>query len=122
MNPQTNSRKPTAMPADNFQSAYSAAEPKRSEVDAMRGVAVLEFGAPWCPICQRAQPSIQSALQEFPDIKHIKIEDGSGRPLGRSFRVKLWPTLVVLKNGTEIARVVRPNDAAAIQEAVAKSA
>jgi len=36
------------------------------------------------------------------------VEDGPGRPLGRSFRVKLWPTLVFLKDGRELARVTRP--------------
>lgn len=45
-------------------------------------------------------------------------EDGSGRPLGRSFRVKLWPTLVFLKDGKEIERVVRPTDTGAIAAGV----
>jgi thioredoxin 1 len=109
------------MPIDNFQSTYGDAELKRDEVDALRGVAVVEFGAPWCPICQAAQPNIQSVIREHPNIQHIKIEDGSGRPLGRSFRIKLWPTLVVLKEGVEVARVVRPTDVSEIQVALAKA-
>jgi thioredoxin 1 len=36
------------------------------------------------------------------------VEDGRGRPLGRAYRVKLWPTLVLLCDGQEIARAVRP--------------
>ena len=52
-------------------------------------------------------------------VRHIKIEDGSGRPLGRSFRVKLWPTLVFLRDGVELARVVRPANAEAIGQALA---
>ncbi|MNW17665.1 hypothetical protein D3C71_2169300 [compost metagenome] len=47
------------------------------------------------------------------------MEDGPGKPLGRSYRIKLWPTLVVLKDGQEVARVVRPTDAAAIAAALA---
>jgi thioredoxin 1 len=47
-------------------------------------------------------------------VKHVKIGDGKGKPLGRSFTVKLWPTLIVLKDGREVARVVRPTDSAAI--------
>jgi len=109
------------MTVDNFQSVYSAIEPTRSDVDALRGVAVLEFGAPWCPICQAAQANIQSVVREHPEIKHVKIEDGSGRPLGRSFRIKLWPTLVVLKEGAEVARAIRPTDSTSIQEAIARS-
>jgi thioredoxin 1 len=109
------------MTIDNFQSAYSDVEPARSEVDALRGISVFEFGAPWCPICQAAQSNIQSVILDHPSIQHIKIEDGSGRPLGRSFRIKLWPTLVVLKDGVEVARVVRPTDVSEIQVALSKA-
>jgi hypothetical protein len=35
---------------------------------------------------------------------------GDRRPLGRSFKVKLWPTLIFLRDGVEIARVVRPTE------------
>ena len=109
------------MPIENFQSAYAEVEPTRGEVDAQRGVSVVEFGAPWCPICQAAQSNIQSAIREHPNIQHVKIEDGSGRPLGRSFRIKLWPTLVVLQDGVEVARVVRPTDVSTIREALSKT-
>jgi thioredoxin 1 len=51
-------------------------------------------------------------------VKHLKVEDGPGRRLGRSFRVKLWPTLVFMRDGIEVARLVRPRDAAAIAEAL----
>ena len=46
------------------------------------------------------------------DLPHWKVEDGKGKPLGRSFQVKLWPTVILLRDGTEVARVVRPVDAA----------
>ena len=52
-------------------------------------------------------------------MRHLKIEDGSGRRLGRSFRVKLWPTLIVFKEGQELARLVRPTGAAELREALA---
>ena len=80
----------------------------RAEVDAFEGDTLLEFGTSWCPHCQRAQPLIAAALSKQPRVRHLKIEDGPGQPLGRSFRVKLWPTLVRMRNGAEIARAVRP--------------
>lgn len=83
----------------------------REEVDAWPGPAVLEFGTNWCGHCQIAQPAVDEALRAHADVKHIKIEDGPGRPLGRSFRVKLWPTLIFLKDGQELARAVRPQAA-----------
>ena len=51
-------------------------------------------------------------------MRHLKVEDGPGRPLGRSFRVKLWPTLVFLKDGQEVARIVRPGSPDEIRHAL----
>lgn len=90
---------------------------RQDEVAALTGPTVLEFGANWCGICKGAQPAIAEALAEAPEgLRHIKVEDGSGRPLGRAFSVKLWPTLVFLKDGQEVARVVRPASADAVRE------
>ena len=99
-----------------FHRDYAAAEPARAELDGSHGAVLVEFGAPWCPICQAAQPHIASALNEHADVQHIKVEDGRGRPLGRSFRVKLWPTLIALRDGREIARVVRPENRQAVAQ------
>ncbi|GAA4347813.1 thioredoxin family protein [Variovorax defluvii] len=101
-------------------SHYASVEPSREEVDALPGPTVLEFGAPWCGICKGAQPLIEQALSAAPPLRHLKIEDGSGRPLGRSFGIKLWPTLVFLRDGRELGRVVRPTSAAAISDELAR--
>lgn len=93
---------------------YAQIEPTRSEVEALDGATLLEFGAPWCGHCLAAQPLLAKALAGHPHIRHLKIEDGPGRPLGRSFRVKLWPTLILLDQGKELARLVRPTDGEAI--------
>lgn len=90
-------------------------EPTRAEIDANPAPTVLEFGATWCGHCQAAQPDITAVLSRHPEVRHIRVEDGKGRPLGRSFRVKLWPTLVYLEGGVEKARVVRPGNAAEIE-------
>lgn len=101
---------------------YATAQPPRSEIDALRGLAVLDFGTNWCGICNAARASIEAAMQPYRDVKHIKVEDGPGRPLGRSFRVKLWPTLVFLRDGVEIERLVRPQSQAEVAEALARLA
>src|SRR6187455_2113065 len=87
---------------------YLAPGPTREEVDCISGAAVLEFGTGWCGYCRAADPLVRQALAEHPDILHLKVEDGPGRRLGRSFKIKLWPTLIFLKDGKELARAVRP--------------
>ncbi len=101
---------------------YSETEPTRAAVDALAGPVVLEFGNDWCGYCRRTQPLIAEAFAGHPGLRHLKIADASGKRLGRAFRVKLWPTLIFLKDGTEIARLVRPATAVEIASALAKIA
>src|SRR4051812_48368175 len=102
-----------------FQRSYDTAQPDRTEIDATPGPLVVEFGTNWCGWCRAAQPLIESAFAAHPEVRHLKVEDGSGRKLGRSFGVKLWPTLVFLADGLQKAKLVRPQDAAAISAALA---
>ena len=99
---------------------YSPTAPTRAEVDALEGATVLEFGSPWCGHCRIAQPLLEAALSAHPEVRHVKIEDASGRRLGRSFQVRLWPTLVFLRDGAEVTRLVRPREATSIRDALAQ--
>src|SRR5688572_10135621 len=84
-------------------------EPTREEVDRMAGPVILEFGADWCPHCQAIRPFMAEVLAKHPQVRHVRVEDGKGRPLGRSFRVKLWPTLVFMRDGAVVNQAVRPS-------------
>lgn len=103
-----------------YQSQQLAQNPAIQDVEALRGNAVLEFGTAWCGYCQGAQPLIREALAGRDDVQHLKVEDGPGRPLGRNYRVKLWPTLIFLREGQEVGRSVRPASSAALAAEMAK--
>lgn len=101
-------------------SNYLNPGPARDAIDAKHGALVLEFGTDWCGYCQAAAPLVKEALAGFTNVEHIQVEDGPGRPLGRSFRVRLWPTLIYLKDGVEQERVVRPTSVDEVRDALAK--
>lgn len=101
-----------------FELGYEEHQPSRDEIDGLEGAAVLIFGTNWCGYCRAAHPVFERTLADYPEIRVIKVEDGKGRVLGRSFRVKLWPTMIVLKDGREVGRAVRPRTPAQILDAL----
>lgn len=90
--------------------------PTRAEIDRTPGLVLLEFGTDWCGFCRAAAPQVESFLRLHPEVRHVKVEDGPGRPLGRSFGVQRWPNLVFLRDGAVVRQVARPN-AADLREA-----
>lgn len=97
---------------------YREEQPERAEIDTLPGASLLVFGTNWCGYCRAAQRPLETALAEHPEVRVIKVEDGKGRPLGRSFRVKLWPSLIFLRDGEEVGRLIRPNKAQPITDAL----
>lgn len=85
-------------------------EPTREYVNNIPGGVMLEFGSISCRYCQSVQEIISDEIELFQNIDHIKIEDGRGKKLGRSFGVQNWPTLIFMKDGKELKRLVRNVD------------
>lgn len=98
-----------------FNPTYSESNPSVEDISSLSGYAFLEFGAPWCGHCVAAASAIEHALTPL-QLPHIKAYDGKGLPLGRAYKIKLWPTLILLKDGIELARVIRPTSVTDINE------
>lgn len=99
---------------------YRPDAPTREAIDAESAPLLLEFGTGWCGHCRAARGAVDEALAAYPGVKHLAIEDGPGRRLGRTFGVKLWPTLIALQAGREIERVVRPREASVVRSLLAR--
>lgn len=91
-----------------FNPVYGEEAPTLAQLKMLTGDAIIEFGAPWCGHCQAAEPVVREVFLKYPQLPHIKVYDGKGKRLGRAFRVKLWPTFILLRDGEAIARLVRP--------------
>jgi thioredoxin 1 len=104
-----------------FNPDYVEDAPTLDQIGELAGETILEFGTPWCGHCQAAGPAIEEVLKEQAGPLHIKVYDGKGKALGRAFGVKLWPTLILLRDGKEVKRLVRPQHAQEVRQLLAHS-
>ena len=74
---------------------------------------LLDFWAPWCGPCRMVSPIVDEIADERKDILVGKVNVDEEMELAAQFQVMSIPTLVVLKNGQVVNRVVgaRPKDA-----------
>ena len=74
---------------------------------------LLDFWAPWCGPCRMVGPIVDEIAGERKDVLVGKVNVDEEMELASRFQVMSIPTLVVLKNGQVVNRVVgaRPKDA-----------
>ena len=67
---------------------------------------LVDFWAVWCGPCQMMAPILHELETEMPDVQIGKVNVDEQMDLARQFRVVSIPTLIILKNGQEVQRMV----------------
>ena len=86
---------PVALGVDSF-----AAHQNRSDVPLL-----VDFWAPWCGPCLMMAPAFEAAaVQLEPHVRLAKVDTQSEPTLGQQFGIRSIPTLVLFRQGRELAR------------------
>ena len=67
---------------------------------------LLDFWATWCGPCQMIAPTVHEIADECADVLVGKVNVDDEGELAQAYGIISIPTLVVIKNGKEIARTV----------------
>lgn len=66
---------------------------------------VVDFWAPWCGPCKMMAPFFeQAAAQLEPEVRLTKLNTEAEQGIANEFGIRSIPTLIIFKNGQEIAR------------------
>ena len=66
------------------------------------GLKVVEFFAEWCGYCKRQKP----ILEEMEKVNIGQIDAEKSPSIARKFNVNGFPTMIIMKNGNEVDRLV----------------
>ena len=73
---------------------------------------VVDFWAPWCAPCRAMAPTFERVAQQLePHARFVKLNTDNDQALASRLDIRGIPTLMVFKNGKEIARVAGAMDA-----------
>nr|GEX84017.1 thioredoxin H2 [Tanacetum cinerariifolium] len=67
---------------------------------------VVDFSASWCGPCRMLEPFIISLANKYQDVVFVKIDVDELRDVAQQFGIEAMPTLVLLKQGKEVERIV----------------
>nr|AVA17404.1 putative Per a allergen [Periplaneta americana] len=82
---------------------------------------VVDFFATWCGPCKMIAPLLDKFSAEYSQVKFLKVDVDQLGDIAQKYSISSMPTLVFIKNGEEVTRVIGANPAA-IKSAIAKLA
>lgn len=69
-----------------------------------KNLVLVDFFATWCGPCQIMGPILENAKEELSDVEIFKVDVDQSEQTSKEFGIMSIPTLVLLKNGEEVAR------------------
>ena len=78
---------------------------RRADTTTGMNVSLLDFTAAWCGPCKVMKPILDGLAAQYRiPLRYIDVEDE--REVADQYLVKSMPTLVVLRDGREVGRIV----------------
>ena len=85
------------------------------------GVALVDFWAPWCGPCRLQHPILDGIAEKMGDrvtVARVNVDDSPS--VAQQFGIRAIPTLIVLKDGEEVRRLVGVTDERTLTDALEK--
>lgn len=84
------------------------------------GLVLIDFYADWCGPCKMLTPILEEINKENEDVRIIKVNIDDSRFLASYYQIKSIPTLVLLKNGQFLNKMIGFRPKKMIEELIEK--
>lgn len=91
------------------------------EILEFKGVALVDFWAPWCGPCQMVGPVIEELTEDFDDgVKICKVNVDEQAALAQKYEIMSIPSVFIFKDGEVVENLVGVQAKATYKEAIQK--